>query len=464
MSVPLRFAAIDFVTHLLQAEHSRGARHRPGKRGIAVIGAAAALCLSACALCSRAASPANRPASLPPNQPVAASANQPADEPAGEARAELRTEHYDLTVEGLDANDTGAMLEQLHARLRDYFGIAPAGRLAVSVYATQARWAAELRKDRQLVPPAAGGYYAPFTRKAYLWLQPSAYSTRQLILHEATHQFHFLVATGNLSPSAVWYTEGLAEYFGMHNWDGKRLEVGVIPAITLEDYPAAALKSFEAAGSDLERMLPQAARPESWALVHFLLNNYRAQFRAMAARLDRQEDASKAWDQVFGGESSRLSVEFHQWIQGHAQPWKIVCIRWQQRGDVIAGESQKTNSLAILKETPKVLSVELTTLTPGGMAGLVFAYQAEKYFSLLQVLPDRKVRVLRRQNASWVTVFTGECPAADGPTTLSAMQDGKSTTLWVNGEKIATLPEIGQVGLNTEGCQALFRIKQPSGL
>ena len=34
-------------------------------------------------------------------------------------------------------------------------------------------------------------------------------------------------ATGNRSPKATWYTEGLAEYFGMHNWDGKTL-TGVV--------------------------------------------------------------------------------------------------------------------------------------------------------------------------------------------------------------------------------------------
>src|ERR1017187_7201487 len=151
--------------------------------------------------------------------------------------SELRTEHYDIHVEGLDVADVGRMLEQLHGHLKSYFGKAPEGRLSVGVYATQERWAAALQADRQYVPLGAGGYYAPFTRKAYLWVQPSTYFTRQVLLHECTHQFHWLVATGNLAPSALWYTEGIAEYFGMHNWDRKTRQTCGIPGGTLAGHP-----------------------------------------------------------------------------------------------------------------------------------------------------------------------------------------------------------------------------------
>jgi hypothetical protein len=415
------------------------------------IRAAVTLSLSACvvlvagALLAGAASPSTQPAPLP----------------AGD----LQTEHYDLHVEGLDAKDTGAMLEQLHDRLKDYFATEPKERLAVSVYATRERWAAALQADRQFVPPAAGGYYAPYTRKAYLWLQPSAYTTRQLILHEATHQFHFLVATGNIIPSALWYTEGLAEYFGMHNWDGKHLVTGVVPAVTLEDYPAAALKALDNAGANIEQMLPNASRPESWALVHFLLNRYPSQFRKLAGMLDHQQDAATAWEQAFGASPVKLSAEFHRWIVDHAQPWKVVWIPWQQRGGVIVGESDTTNALTLLKDTPKTLAVELETAGMlAGKAGLVFAYRAAEDFSLLQVVPGNQVRIIRRENGAWSSVVSKALPPAGGPSTLTATQDGESTTLWVNGQKIAQLPQTGQVGLNADSCRAVFKIMQPSGL
>jgi hypothetical protein len=387
----------------------------------------------------------------------------PVRPPAIVPATEVRTAHYDLHVEGLDAQDVGAMLEELHAQLRKYFAAAPEGRLSVAVYSTRDRWAEALQADRQFVPPKAGGYYAPSTRKAYLWLQPSAYFTRQVILHEATHQFHWLVATGNLAPSADWYTEGLAEYFGMHNWDGKILQTGVIPAITLEDYPSAAMRNFVAAGSDLERMLPHADRPEAWALVHFLLNRHGEKFREMAAKLDQRQDAHEAWKQTFGSDASKLSGEYGQWIKEHTQPWQVVWVPWQQRGDAIVSDCE-ASALTVLKETPKTLAVEMEQLTPGGFAGLVFAYHATKDFHLLQVLPGRKVRVIRRQEDAWVPVSVKEYPSAQGGDVLSLEQDDKSTTLWANGAKIATIPSTGRVGLSVEGCRACFRVKEPSGL
>jgi hypothetical protein len=411
---------------------------------------AAILLLGACALLAASA--------------LRAGAATPSTQPAPAAATDLRTEHYDLHVEGLDVKDTGAMLEQLHARLKEYFAAEPRERLTVSVYATQERWAQALQADRQFVPPAAGGYYAPHTRKAYLWVQPSAYTTRQLVLHECTHQFHYLVATGNVNPSAEWYTEGLAEYFGMHNWDGKRLETGVVPAITLEDYPSAALKAFDEAGEDLAELLTHAGRPESWGLVHFLLNNYPTQFHKLAALLDKQQDPAGSWMQAFGERPTKLSGEYRKWVAAHAQPWRVVWIPWQQRGETIVGESDTTNALAILKETPRILVVELETGPAAGIAGLAVAYHAADNFCLLQVLPDKKVRVLRRLHGTWSLLCTKDLAPVAGPNTLTATQDGESTTLKVNGQQIVRLPDIGRVGLNADSCRAVFKIKQPSGL
>lgn len=383
-----------------------------------------------------------------------------ADQPAGPSAADIRTEHYDLHIEGLDAADTARMLEQLYGQLSTYFGSAPTGRLSLAVYATKERWEAALRADQQYVPPNSGGYYAPYTKKAYLWIQPSVFSTRHLVLHEATHQFHYLTATANHPPSAEWYIEGLAEYFGLHNWDGQRLQTGVIPSITLEDYPSAAMKNFQATGSDLTKMLAHADRPEAWALVHFLLNNHADQFRSLAAKLDKGQDAAESWRQVFGDDTSRLTGEFSQWIKGHAQPWQIVWIPWQQRGDAIVADPA-TSALAVLKETPKTLTVELERQTAAGIAGLVFGYRSDKDFQVFQMLPGRKVRTIRRANGAWSVTSTVDLPPSSGPETLSVTQEGSSTSLWANGQKIATVAAAGQVGLNVERGPALFRIRQP---
>ncbi len=371
--------------------------------------------------------------------------------------ADLLTAHYDLHVEGLDAREVGDMLEQLYAQLRNYFGAAPRGRLRLALYATREKWASAIQADGERVPPKAGGYYAPYTQKVYAWIQPSVYSTRHLLLHEATHQFHWLAATGNAAPSANWYIEGLAEYFGMHNWDGKSLRTGLVPTITLEDYPAAAWKKYEAAGADLQTMCYRADRPEAWALVRFLLETHHDQFRRLAARLDRQDEPIAAWKEVFGNDAAGLSQEFGNWLRNHTQPWQIVWVAWQQRGDAIECESQ-TMSMTILKETPKTFTVQVEPQTVGGTAGLVFGYESQRDFYLFHAAPDNNVRILRRQNGSWVTVFLQTLSPAENCRVLSVTADEKSTTLWAGGKKITTIAAIGQVGLSAENGRALFRL------
>ena len=137
-----------------------------------------------------------------------------------------RTEHYELHVDGsLDAVELGRLLERLHAKLTTYFDAAPAGRLRIEILRDETQFKQALA-DSGEPHEDFGGYYSPAAKTAWLFVQPSAYFTRHLLLHEATHQFHFLIATGNHAPAAEWYREGLADYMGLHTWDGKQLRVG----------------------------------------------------------------------------------------------------------------------------------------------------------------------------------------------------------------------------------------------
>ena len=177
--------------------------------------------------------------------------------------------------------------------------------------------------------------------------------------------------------------------------------------------------------------------------------------------LDRQDDFAEAWKRVFGGQTPHLSLEFHEWIKGHAQPWRIVWVSWQQRGANIGGESW-TSSLAVLKETPKTLTAEVQSSATAGAAGLVFGYQSVNDFYLLQVRPGNKVNVCRRLNGVWVQVAKDDLQPGKDRSVLSVSQDDKSSTLWANGKKVIAIPVVGQVGLNVEGSRALFHIVSPA--
>lgn len=373
---------------------------------------------------------------------------------------EIKTDHYDLYAESVNAEDTGAMLEALHADLTRHFGAAPADRLRVEVYATYDAYKEGMKRDKES-EVAAGGYYSPGTKKAYLWVQPSAYFTRQLILHEATHQFHYQAATGNKSPTGAWYVEGIAEYFGMHNWDGKVLKTGVVPAVTLEDYPAQALKQFDDLKQDLEGIVEGRVahdRPVGWALFHFLIHNYPKAFRALAARLDEGAKPGKAWEKTFGKVTPQMVKGFRAWMEAHAQPWRILWVSWQERGDRLEGKSDWLG-IALLKGRTDSLEAEVEVVSGNAKAGLVFGFRSGEDFLLLQVLPGNRAQVVRKAAGALSVVAAKEYEAGAGAPVARVAMEGKEAVATINGTEIGRVEAAGEMGLNAEGCGAMFRVK-----
>jgi hypothetical protein len=70
-----------------------------------------------------------------------------------------------------------------------------------------------------------------FEDRLFLMNQPSQYYSRHLLLHEGTHWFLWKYAGGNGPP---WYCEGLCEWMGTHRWDGRSLQLGVMPELPSE--------------------------------------------------------------------------------------------------------------------------------------------------------------------------------------------------------------------------------------
>ncbi len=371
-----------------------------------------------------------------------------------------RTKHYEVRAVGMDAAEVGRMLEPLHRDLTRHFGRAPEGRLRVEIYEDQKQFEQAIIGDRQPFM-GGGGYYAPSNRKAYVYRQPSEYFTRQLILHEATHQFHWLVATRNKTVRAHWYVEGLAEYFGMHNWDGRTLKTGVVPAITLEDYPALALKAFDGCDGDLEGIIAGKAgqeRPVGWSLVHFLINNQPRRFAALAKQLDQNAEPLQAWKEVLGPITPELTNRYRTWLQNHAQPWHEVWRAWQQRGDTLEGRSKLT-ALCVLKKTPARLSATMQPIEGKLRAGLVFGYVSPDQFQMVQVFDNSRAWLIDRVDGQWRNLRTFSVPAAENHNLVQLTRNADKVSISVNGREIATVDADGQVGLNTDNCHVRFRVQ-----
>lgn len=375
--------------------------------------------------------------------------------------AEFSTEHYSLHVEKLDAADVGRMLEEFHRQMTASFGTAPRlnRKLRVEIYADEERFHAALIADGQ---PAvdAGGYYSPGTRKAYLWVQPSDYFTRQLILHECAHQFHLLAAARNKGSAAKWYTEGLAEYYAMHDWDGVHLTLCTVPPITLEDYPARALDHFRnKLHGDLDGMITcrlTAERPESWALLHFLADEYPEKFRLLRAKLDHQIDAGAAWREIFGPVTPEIIASYTAWMEANAQPWRIVWVGWQQRGEALEGKSD-ASALAVLKVTPRALSAQIDS-APGANGGLIFGFESDKNFIVWQLWGSNEVRIVHRVNGKWKETQYFKLPPREASAVLSLAIVGETVVLSVDWVEIARIHATGQVGLYVQDGSARFRV------
>jgi hypothetical protein len=255
--------------------------------------------------------------------------------------------------------------------------------------------------------------------------------------------------------------EGLAEYFGMHNWDGQMLESGVVPAISLEDYPAKALEQFDEAERDLEAILcgrRECQRPLAWALVHFLAHRYPRQFAALSLALDDDRDPLAAWKQIFGRAPADLAAELRRWIADHAQPWSSVWNSWQQTGRSIEGRSDVV-ALAVLKQTPQRLEAEMDLLDGNLKAGLTFGYHSPKDFFMLVVFAKGWAWVVHHDGSTWKTLLSQAVPVANGCTSVALDRSDGKVVLRVNGEKLTTLTAEGQVGLNVDHCRVRFHVR-----
>jgi hypothetical protein len=372
---------------------------------------------------------------------------------------EYRTKHYDLYSETGDAFEQGRLLEALHGHLRKHFEKAPDKRLRVRVYANVKRFRQALAADG-LDENKSGGFYSFKTKIVYLYQQPSAFYTRQLLLHESTHQFHHHL-TSDAALNCFWYHEGLAEYFGMHNWDGKALQVGVVPALTLEDYPAKALAALAETERNFTGIVSARGKVEyavAWSLVHFLLNRQPERFRKLAARLDRGDAPLEAWRDTFAQDQvPALLKDYRAWVEKHQQPWKIVWQSWQQFGAALEGSDPKVNALAVLKQTPERFAFEMERVQGTGPCGLVFGFRSDQDFYLLQYVNDKEARRLRFKDGKWVERKTFALPPRSGGLhQLAATVNDKQVALFVNGVRLETLPAPGQVGLNVDSCTARF--------
>lgn len=131
--------------------------------------------------------------------------------------------------------------------------------------------------------------------------------TRQIILHEGRHQFDLLVAR-KLWQMPAWYKEGTAEYWAMHEWDGKTLKMGQLaPNDNYSLHFCGRLlkkKKIKGAADTLNQDWWGVVEPEfyqnSWAFIYYLRTEQSEAFKKfeeelLAGKLDTQAKCLEAF-------------------------------------------------------------------------------------------------------------------------------------------------------------------------
>ncbi|MCA9194308.1 MAG: hypothetical protein KDB03_21210 [Planctomycetales bacterium] len=160
-----------------------------------------------------------------------------------------------------------------------------------------------------LIPPEIAQFPYGFQYGDRVWVveQPSEYYRRHLLLHEGTHWFMNKRFGGNGPP---WLMEGFAEWLGTHRWDGKSLEMGIIPK-TRDEVPywgrilLIKQQLAEGVAPSLETILRYDGRAHqqveayawSWAVVVFLMHHpdSQAAFRNMLKEPMRSDMTLTRW-------------------------------------------------------------------------------------------------------------------------------------------------------------------------
>ncbi len=218
--------------------------------------------------------------------------------------------HYDVGSQlgAEDAADRLALLESAWPQLVRFFGREPkldGGKLRVRVYADERAYLAGMAQAE--ANPGSGhlATYCSKTRAVYAHAAWGAPWVRRRMVEECIRQFTALLAQ-HKDKTPAWCAQGVAKHLSMLAWDGKRVELGVVRPIALENDAAVALARIEAKQFDYRKLLGAGAREDEVVhaeAVRVLANDpaYRKKFQALLPRLEKGLKLGEAeWASHFG--------------------------------------------------------------------------------------------------------------------------------------------------------------------
>lgn len=349
-----------------------------------------------------------------------------------------RTQHFELWAQASkdEAEEMARMLEAAYSAFQAYFEATPtlaAGeRLRARFYASRSTWKTAVEKVSESPKDTTVGVFVHSNENetVYLYKQPSPFYSHLVLLHEATHQFHFFARkkSGGIPP---WYLEGVADYLARHDWDSKCLRLGVNPLQSMEDQSRLALKALDTIHvSDIVKDLTydefqriQASYALSSMLFQFLENGDNGVHKsALKAFRDASDAGRKPSFAEFFGDPAEIERKLKAWLPSvqeplssqfiyfwgpHAiigEPEDYALSYWSHVGPhALTGGAGGLGHLSLAITKMRVTHFEaqydLPKVKPW-QVGVVLGYLDDDNFKLLLTSSDGQIRTFSRHNGT----------------------------------------------------------------
>jgi hypothetical protein len=224
----------------------------------------------------------------------------------------------------------GVMMDQYYKRFTTVFkSFMPKGEIAKSpihIYASQQEFMSATGMSAY-----TGGFYNTGTRRvtAYHGRFGTNGNTRTVLAHEGTHQFQHIVLGGGFRNAPIWIIEGLAVFFESAYYNGKKVEIALVPRDRLSNLKRGAAGNRLISFHDLIRTSQQQFTAyhyaHGWGLIYYMLygakdkKTRKKRLKAFSdllflAKKQRVQPADT--ENVFGGKKKFLEFEeeWKKWI------------------------------------------------------------------------------------------------------------------------------------------------------
>jgi hypothetical protein len=315
---------------------------------------------------------------------------------------ERTTPHYRLFAQASeeDADAYASILEQCWPAFRDFFKSEPVAkdekRLVVRVYQSLADFQRGTLDDHAAAPlRAAPAWYCARTETVYLHQLASAYLTRSILIYGACLQFHGLAKFKNLDLDWAWYLHGIGESFGVHAWDGKKLELARRPRICMSDYPTLAQRALGGRPASVESWTEQVLQDPAvrWCIVRFAQSGangkYRPQFEKLALGLTGSKMSGEDFMRSLGHKKS-IAHELAAWIEAEQFPFEALHGEWEERADGRVDARAGAQSFALCAARDKYRSVEGIVCNARDLdstGAIVLSYADVENYTLGRIVP-----------------------------------------------------------------------------